>query len=309
VTKVEPSTGRVGSPPHRRRFTRKRWRGAGFLLPFLIPFALFYIAPIAYAVWESLFRLVRPEGIFGKPQLVFAGLSQYGDVLANPDFRDGIGRVLIFAAIQIPVVIVLAVTLVLALDSSRARFPRFFRLAYFVPYAVPTVVSTILWGSLYSPDLSPLGAVGLHVSFLNAQLVIFAIANIGIWTYCGYNVVVLHSALQSIPLEIYEAARIDGAGEFAIAWRIKLPLLRNALILIAVFSIIGTLQLFTEPQIMRSISTAITTTYTPSMLAYSVASNNQYNAAAAISVSLAAATFVLSFGFLKLAQGRGCQSL
>ena len=143
MTKVEPLTGRVGSPPRRRRFTRKRWRGAGFLLPFLIPFALFYIAPIAYAVWESLFRLVRPEGIFGKPQLVFAGLSQYGDVLANPDFRDGIGRVLIFAAIQIPVVIVLAVTLVLALDSSRARFPRFFRLAYFVPYAVPTVVSTI----------------------------------------------------------------------------------------------------------------------------------------------------------------------
>jgi multiple sugar transport system permease protein len=289
----------------RRPSKRARWRGAAFLLPFGIPFLLFYVAPIAYAVVQSLFREERAGGIFGKPETVFAGLAQYADVVANPDFRAGVVRVFAFAAFQIPVVIVLAVALVLAVDSTRARFPRFFRLAYFFPYAVPTVVATIMWGSFYSPDLSPLTSVGLRINFLDSSLVLFAIANIGIWTYCGYDVVILHSALQAVSPDVYEAARMDGANELLIALRIKLPLLRNALVLIAVFSIIGTLQLFTEPQVMRAISTAVTSTYTPSMLAFSTASNNEYNAAAAISVSLSAATFVLSFGFLRLAQQRG----
>lgn len=274
------------------------------VLPFSAVFALFYALPIGYAVWQSLL-VVKREGTFGPAQQVFGWFAQYVLVFQNGPFWNSVGRVVLFGVVQVPVMLALALLFALLLDSPLVRGKAFFRLAYFVPYAVPGVIAAIMWGFLYSPGLSPFTALTKAVNPLGPGLVLWSIANVVTWVYVGYNMLIIYSSLLSIPPEIYEAARLDGAGQMRIAWSVKIPLVRPAILLTAVFSIIGTLQLLAEPQVFASFSTAVSSTYTPNMTVYNTSSLPNYNLAAALSVVLALATFVLSFAFLKVTQRKG----
>jgi multiple sugar transport system permease protein len=295
----------------RRR--RAGWAPAMFLAPFGLLFALFFLLPIGYAVYES-FLKVHVSGLGlgpGSTTTVFAGLANYGQVFSDSSFLQGVSRVLLFAVVQIPVMLLFATLLALLLDSAAARFKRFFRLAFFLPYGIPGVIAAILWSFLYLPGLSPVVAA-LHgagfgtVNFLGTNSVLWSIANIVTWEYTGYNMLIIYAGLQAIPADLYEAARLDGASEWRVATRIKLPLVASSLVLTAVFSIIGTLQLFSEPQVLRAITDNISSSYTPNLLAYTQAfTANNPNYAAAIAVVLAIGTFILSFGFLRLVQRRG----
>lgn len=277
-----------------------------FLLPFGLLFLLFFIAPILYAIYESLFRTQRSGLGLGAPTVVFNGLSNYLQVIHDPGFYTGVGRVLLYGIVQVPIMLGLALLLALLLDSTVVRFKPFFRLAFFVPYAIPGIIAALLWGYLYDPGLSPIvkGVSGLGLGtpdFLGPQAVLWSIANIATWAWTGYNMLIIFAALQAIPTELYESARLDGASGWRIAWHIKLPLATPALILTCIFSIIGTLQLFNEPQVLTTISNNISTAYTPNLYAYYTAfSNNNYYYAAAIAVVLALVTCVLSFGFLRI---------
>jgi len=277
-----------------------------FVTPFAALFALFYLVPIGYAVVQSLYQVKR-TGTFGPAHDVFGGLVQYRRVFADSPFWHSVGRVLLFGIVQVPVMLGLALILALLLDSGLVRGKRFFRLAFFLPYAVPGVVAAIMWGYLYSPNLSPFTALTAHVHLLDADLVLWSIANVVTWVYVGYNMLIIYAALLAIPPEIYEAARIDGAGYVRIAWSIKIPLVMPAIVLTTVFSIIGTLQLLAEPQVFRSFSSAVSSTYTPNLTVYATSSVPNFHLAAAFSVVLALATFVLSFSFLKFTQRKGVQ--
>lgn len=277
-----------------------------FVVPFGVLFALFYLLPIGYAIIQSLY-VVERTGTFGPAREVFGGFVQYQRVFSDGPFWQSVGRVLAFGAVQVPVMLGLALALALLLDSGLVKGRRFFRLAFFVPYAVPGVVAAIMWGFLYSPNLSPFTAVTRNVDFLSADLVLWAMANVVTWVYVGYNMLIIYSALLSIPAEVYEAARLDGAGQFRIAWSVKIPLVMPAIVLTTVFSIIGTLQLLAEPQVFRSFSSAVSSTYTPNLTVYSTSSVPNFQLAAAFSVVLALATFVLSFSFLKVTQRGGNQ--
>ncbi|MCP3767959.1 MULTISPECIES: carbohydrate ABC transporter permease [Streptomyces] len=304
-----PPVKNTAAPAAPRR--GRNWAPAFFLLPFFIPFILFTLVPVGYAFYQSLLKTERTGGTFGRKTTVFAGFEQYKEVLGDPEFLGSVGRVVLFGLVQIPLMLLLALTLALLLDSTVARLKRFFRIAYFVPYGIPGVIAALMWAFLYDPRLSPvvelLDEVGSAPDFLGSSMMLWSIGNIVTWTYTGYNMLIIYAALQAVPGDIYEAARMDGASEAKIAWRIKIPILRPALMLTGVFSIIGTLQLFTEPQVLRSISTSVTSTYTPNLAAYSLASSDNYSEAAAMSVTLALATFVLSFGFLKFT-GRKAES-
>ncbi|MBJ6637094.1 sugar ABC transporter permease [Streptomyces sp. DHE7-1] len=277
-------------------------------MPFLIPFVLFTLVPVGYAFWQSLHKTERTGGTFGHTHSVFAGFEQYADVVHEPFFGDSVVRVGVFALVQIPVMLLLALVLALLLDSTVARLRRFFRLVYFVPYGIPGVVAAVMWAFLYDPRLSPivemLRSAGAQVDLLGSHLILFSIGNVVTWTYTGYNMLILYSALQALPADVGEAARVDGAGGWTIVTRIKIPMIRPALVLTGVFSIIGTFQLFTEPQVFRTISTSVTSTYTPNLAAYSLASGDNYSEAAALSVLLAVVTFLLSFAFLRLTSRR-----
>jgi multiple sugar transport system permease protein len=313
-------------PPARKRATGKRAEAAGsrrrrgragwapvmFIGPFGALFALFFLLPIGYAIYESLLE-THVSGLGLGPNstaTVFAGLSNYSRVFSDSAFVTGVGRVLLFGIVQIPVMLVFATVLALLLDSVTVRFKRFFRLAFFLPYGIPGVIAAILWSFLYLPGLSPIVAalqgVGFGpVNFLGANSVLWSIANIVTWEYTGYNMLIIYAGLQAIPADLYDAGRLDGASEWKIATRIKLPMVASSLVLTAIFSIIGTLQLFSEPQVLKAITNDISSSYTPNLFSYTQAfTDNNPNYAAAIAVVLAIGTFILSFGFLKLVQRR-----
>ncbi len=294
------------SKPQRTRTSHRR-AIAVLVTPFALLFALFYLLPIGYAIRQSL-MVIKRDGTYGVPKDVFGGLSQYALVFQDHNFMSSMGRMFLFGVVQVPIMLGLALLFALLLDSPLLRGKKFFRLAFFVPYAVPGVIAAIMWGNLFSPNLSPFKSVTSSADFLGPNLVLWALANVVTWVYVGYNMLIMYSSLLSIPTEIYEAARMDGAGQMRMAWSIKIPLVRPAIILTAVFSIIGTLQLLAEPQVFQSFSSAVTSTFTPNMSVYATASIPNSNLAAAMSVVLALITFVLSFSFLKFTQRQEKQS-
>lgn len=307
TTRSAPPAGRTAaSGPAQRSASRTRalipW---GFLAPFLALFVLCFVLPILYAVHQS-FLQVRRHGLFGEEgrETVFAGFDNYALALGQDTFVDSIVRVLLFGVVQVPVMLGFALVLALLLESASALWPGLFRAVYFMPYGVPGVVASLLWGYLYTPGLSPIidvaGLVGLEPDLLGPDTVLWSIANIITWLFIGYNMLILIAQLKTVPAELYESARIDGAGPLQIAWRIQIPLIRPALVLTTVFSIIGTLQLFAEPQIISKFTVNIDSAYTPNMAAYTSAfTGNDYNVAAAQSVIVALTAFVLSFGLLR----------
>jgi multiple sugar transport system permease protein len=276
------------------------------LAPFGLLFAAFFLAPIGYAIYQSLTEVKRTGALgLGGEETVFAGLGNYADALGNAQFMDSVWRIVLFTAIEVPVMIVGATVLALLLDSGLARWPKAFRAMYFLPYGVPGVIASILWGFLYVPGISPisevLGKVGIDVDFLGSGTVLWSIANIVTWTWAGYNMLIVVAQLQAVPHEIYESARVDGASRLQIAWRIKLPLVRPAIVLTTVFTIIGSLQLFAEPLILRVLTGNIDRHYTPNFSAYTEAfQNNNQSLAAAEAVLLALVACALSFGFLRV---------
>lgn len=277
-----------------------------FLLPFGLFFLLFFIVPIGYALYQSFFTTHRSGLGLSAPTTVFSGLSNYQSVLHDANFFSGIGRVLLFGIVQVPVMLGLALLLALLLDAKTARFKSFFRISFFLPYAVPGVIAALLWGYLYTPQLSPLVSLAqaLHLpapDFLGAGTILWSMANITTWTWTGYNMLIITAALQAIPGELYEAAQLDGCSGWRVARSIKIPLVAPALVLTCIFSIIGTLQLFTEPLVLSGISNNVTSSYTPNYYAYFTAfSDNNYTYTAALCVVLALVSFAFSFGFLRL---------
>jgi multiple sugar transport system permease protein len=276
------------------------------LFPFLALFLLTFIVPILMALVSSFTKVTR-GGLFGEAGVVteFAGFDNYAQVIGDPNFVASIGRMFLFGIVQVPVMLILCTVLALLLESASAKWPGVFRAAYFLPYGVPGVIATILWSFLYVPGLSPIIDVaevfGVSPDFLGANTVLWSIANIVTWSYTGYNMLIIIAQLKSIPVELYEAAKVDGASPLRVATSIQLPLIRPALLLTAVFSIIGTLQLFAEAQVLQRVAPAIDSQYTPNLSAYTTAfAYNDYNVAAAQSVLIAIVAFTLSIVFLTI---------
>lgn len=286
----------------RTAHTRTAWL---FLTPFAVIFTITFLGPIVASVWNSLFTVQRSATGLEPARRVFAGVDNYTEVLASGVFWQGMGRVLLFGAFQIPLMIVGALVLALMIDSLSARFVGFSRIVYFLPFAIPGVIAAIVWAYLYSPSLSPLStaleAVGLDRGlFLEQNVLLLSMANITTWTFTGYNMLIFLSALKTVPSDLYEAARIDGASAWSIIWHIKVPLVRNALLLTVLLSIIGTIQLFSEPFVLRKVAN-VSADYTPMMMAYNAAfGNNDFGAAGAISVVLAVIAGVLAFGYSRV---------
>ncbi|MGW7296874.1 carbohydrate ABC transporter permease [Streptomyces sp. NPDC054829] len=308
--------GVKGAPyAHPSRTTAlKRARSAPylFLIPATVLFLLFFALPIGYAVYLS-FRKVQVSGLglgSGARKEVWAGLQNYTDALGDSELVDGALRVLGYGCIVVPVMLGLALLFALMLDSERVRPAPFTRLAIFLPYAIPGVVAALLWGFLYLPDVSPfyfvLDRLGLpQPDLLDGGPLYLALSNIAVWGGTGFNMIVIYTSLQSIPAEVYEAAKLDGATPTQIALRIKIPMVAPSLVLTFFFSIIATLQVFNEPTTLRPLTNSVSSTWSPLMKVYQDAfGNGDIHAAAAQAVIIALATLVLSFAFLRAANRR-----
>ncbi len=272
------STQTEASPTRRRGSRQARSQaiyGWAFAAPFFLLFLLVFAAPIITSIRAALYgKKATGGGLFGGggQDEVFVGMQNFIVAATNPAFWSGIGRVVIFGVFQIPVMIGLALVLALVLDSYLIRRPGTWRLLYFLPYAIPGLIAAIVWGYLYLPEVSPFaGALGTFEGqpfFLAPGIVLASMANMTTWTFTGYNMLIFLAALQAIPGDLYEAARIDGATGFQITTRIKIPLVRGAALLAVLLSIVGTIQLFNEPTVIKSLASWLPENYTPMMMAY-----------------------------------------
>ncbi len=190
----------------------------------------------------------------------------------------------------------------LALDSARLHFTAFFRISIFLPYAVPAVVAALMWGFIYGNRFGLVGnveqATGWDLPDLLSQSWILAsIGNIVTWEFVGYNMLLFYAALRVISPDLYEAAELDGAGPFRIITGIKLPAIRGALVIAVIFSIIGSFQLFNEPNILQTLApNAISSYFTPNMYAYNLSfAGQQFNYSAAIAIIMGVLTMVVAY--------------
>ena len=297
---------------HTRQATAPRLAPYAFVAPAVALFALTILIPIGYTLYLSLEKTqVSGLGLgAGARKQVFAGLSNYASGLTDPAFLSSLVRVLVYSLILVPVMLGLALLFALLIDARRVKFQRFSRLSIFLPYAVPTVIGSLLWGFLYLPTVSPFPAIlsrlGLSMPNLFAtHTVLFSVANIGVWGGIGFNMIVMYTALRAVPTELYEAAWIDGASQVQIALRIKIPMIAPALVLTGVFSMIATLQVYNEPQTLYPLTNTISLDWMPLMRVYDLAFNyNNIYGAAALAMLIAGFMFVLSFGLLRASNKR-----
>ncbi|WP_189955506.1 carbohydrate ABC transporter permease [Streptomyces roseolus] len=294
------STRATAAPPPRPR-ARFRLRkealvGWGFAGPFVAVFGLVFLAPIGYAGYLSLFQ----DRLIGGTS--FVGLDNYGEALTDPRFWDGLTRVGLFLLVQVPIMLGIALLAALAIDSGRLYGKTFFRVSIFLPYAVPAVVASLIWGFMYGDQFGLVGnindAFGISLpNPLSPSLVLASIGNIVTWEFVGYNMLIFYSALKVVPRSLYEAAAIDGAGEWRIVASVKLPAIRSALVIATIFSVIGSFQLFNEPSILQKLApNAITNDLTPNLYTYSLSfSGQQHNYAATVAIVMGVITAIIAY--------------
>ena len=168
-----------------------------------------------------------------------------------------------------------------------------------------------MWGYLYG-DFGPFAQAAREFSlpvpdFLSDDIALGSLANVVTWEFTGYNMIIIYTALRAIDHTLYEAAAVDGASARRIAWSIKIPLVRPAIGLTLLFSLIGSFQLFTEAQLLQRIApTVIDSAYTPNLYAYTLSFiGRQLNYAAAVSFILGIVIVVISYGVLIAANRAG----
>ncbi|MCM6762242.1 sugar ABC transporter permease [Rathayibacter sp. ZW T2_19] len=294
LREVDPPVPPLKQAPRVR--AKSEWKGLAFVAPFLVVFLLVFIAPVIYSVYLSLFR----EQLVGGT--AFVGFDNYLTLFGDPNFWEGFVRVVLFLAVQVPVMLVLALVAALAIDSGRLHATGFFRIVVFLPYAVPAVVAVLMWGFIYGDNFGLAANVNDLlgsdvVAPFSRDWILVSIGNIVTWEFVGYNMLIFYSALKTIPGELYEAAEIDGAGPMRVIRSIKLPALRGAIVIATIFSIIGSFQLFNEPNILRTLAPNIITTYfTPNMYAYNLSfAGQQYNASATVAIVMGVITAVIAY--------------
>ncbi len=293
VAAAPPPALAAGTRPRR---SARSFTGLLFTAPFLAVFAFVFVTPVIYAAYLSLFR----DRLVGGR--TFVGVENYAQVLGDPKFWEGLGRVALFLAVQVPVMLTLAMVAALAVDSARLYGTGFFRIAIFLPYAVPGVVAVLMWGFMYGERFGLAGNINELLGSqvlqpLTPQWILVAIGNIVTWQFVGYNMLIFYSSLKTIPTELYEAAAIDGAGQLRIVRAIKVPALRGAIVIATIFSIIGSFQLFNEPNILRTIvPNVISTYYTPNMYAYNLSFvGQQVTYAATVAIVMGVVTGVIAY--------------
>ncbi|MDJ0384877.1 sugar ABC transporter permease [Streptomyces sp. G-G2] len=244
-----PAAAAPSRPAAARQRPRRRPAPYLFVLPALLLFAVFKLYPIGSSFVLSLHRTVGGTE-------TFVGADNYTRLLHDPLFWTALDNTAVILAVQVPVMLALATGLAVALNSRLLHGRSVFRLGFFLPMVTGLVAYGIAFSVLLNKDY---GLVNWLLARVGAGPVpwltdpLWAKISLGLaltWHYTGYNAVILLARLQSVPTELYDAAAVDGAGAWKSFVHVTLPGLRPALLLTAVLSTIGTLQLFDEPYIL-----------------------------------------------------------
>jgi ABC-type sugar transport system permease subunit len=237
-----------------------------FILPVLLYNILFKIVPVFYSFFLSLTDF---DG-FSSPQWV--GITNYSDIFRNSEFWNAVGRTFQFSAEVLPANMLLSLLLAL-LANRRNKGIGIFRAVCYLPVITPMVAASVIWMWLYDPRL---GIINFFLSLFSVPPIDFlhdtstaihSIAFMRIWRGVGWNMLIYLAGLQGIPLQYYEAAKLDGASALKRFIRITLPLLRPVHSYVLIMGLISTLQSFTEMYVMTQGGPMESTT-TVGILAY-----------------------------------------
>ena len=221
-----------------------------FISPALIGLSVFTVLPTALAIVMSLFDWP----IFGERE--FAGFGNYTRLLTDtPDFWPALRNSIVFTVLYVPLNLMVSLGLALLL-GPRMRGRAIFRVLFFIPVVTPMVANALVWKLVLQPQglLNGLTTEWLGVTMPNFLVdknwAMLSIVVMSVWAGMGYNMLVLTAALEQLPTAVVEAARIDGAGGFLMLRKVVLPLISPALFFAAVMTIIGSLQVFAQPQLL-----------------------------------------------------------
>ena len=220
-----------------------------FVAPALAFLLLFGAFPIVFAFGISLhnWNMVTPVN-----EMRFAGVDNYSHLILDDSlFHKSLGNTFVFTAANVLIGLGLALSVAL-LVNTRVQGRTFWRVVYFLPYVTSSVAVAIVWENLYHPfgllnRLLNLGGIPNQRFLASVDQALPSIIGVSIWHGMGYLVIIFVAGLQNIPLEYYEAAKVDGAGDWARFRHITMPLLKPTLFFVAVVSTIGSLQIFDLP--------------------------------------------------------------
>ncbi|WP_375425663.1 carbohydrate ABC transporter permease [uncultured Friedmanniella sp.] len=245
-------------PPRRRKSVfwrmRRNWSAYAFLsVPLLLfmvltVFALLFAFYLTFHEWNAL-----------EPETPYVGLRNYSDMIADEAFRGAIVNTFYFTAVSVPVTMAVGLLIALLLNLP-LRGRGFLRTLYFLPVVTPFVVVAILWKWLYNGDFGLFNFYLLKTHLIDSPLLFLSDQNLAmpsvilmsIWSGVGFSMVIYLAALQAIPEDLYEAARVDGASGFSRLLYITVPMLRPTTLFLAVIGIIGAFQVFTQIFVMTS---------------------------------------------------------
>jgi multiple sugar transport system permease protein len=238
--------------PGERSQRRAAWL---FLAPALILIGVFFFLPVVAGLALSvtdfdLYAIGHAENVR------FTGLANYQTLVRTPLFWTALKNTLYFAFVGAPLSVLVALATALLVNSRLTKWPTFFRTAYFAPFVTTLVAVAIVWKYLYHPRFglldAALGAVGIApVDWLgDPKWAMPAIIIVAVWRSFGYNMLIFVAGLQRIPIQLYEAAELDGAGAWARLRHVTLPQLAPTFVFVGVITAIGFFQLFAEPYVM-----------------------------------------------------------
>lgn len=283
-----------------REVWRNRWPYL-FIAPFFVLFAVFFVYPILFSFWLSL------HSTRGLGQTEFVGLGNFLLLLRDPFFWGSMLNAAILFFIYVPLMTVLAVVLAALLDSGFLRLQGMWRAIIFVPHITSMVAAGYTFRLLLDRDS---GYVNTALSWLglspipwldDAWWARISIGLLMIWAWLGYNTVIMLAGLQTIPRELVEAAKVDGADEVQALVRVTVPLLKPVIVFAVTLSVIGTFAMFAEPLVLTRGGPA-RATETPVMQIFSTTFEElKYGYAAAMAFVYFAVVVVVTivqFGFV-----------
>lgn len=242
----------MSSPKQQRKIAKA---GYGFLAPALAAILLFFFLPVLAALLLSftdfdIYALGNPD------HLRFIGLQNYTQLLQNPLFWTALGNTLYFVLVGGPLSVAVSLGAALLINSKLVRFKGLFRTAFFMPVVTTLVAVAVVWRYLFHPNYGflnyCLGFLGIApVDWLgDPRWAMPAIILMSVWKNFGYNMIIFIAGLYSIPEQLYEAARIDGANGLQQFRYVTLPMLAPTFAFVAIITMIGYFQLFAEPYVM-----------------------------------------------------------
>ena len=222
--------------------------------PFMILFAVFFLYPILSGFYYSFFDwngVKTPD---------FAGLANYENIIESRDFSRAMTNLFFYILITVPLGIGMALGLALLVDSFTGRWASFFRNAFFMPVVLPAFLAATIWRWIYAPNFGLLNTIlgwfGIpSINFLNdTGTMLYALIGVDVWASAGFNMVIILAGLKNIPVELYEAARLDGASKRQQIMHITLPMLGPVLFFVFTYGLISAMQVFDKPWLLTGSS-------------------------------------------------------